>query len=329
MQSVNYRDRCAVIIPYKDCSTLLAQCLDSLLSVLPESAIAILVDDGSAVEASADPALCSFLQDRRIRYLRHPHNRGPAAARNTGICWCQEREIKLAILLDSDCLVLPNFVETHCNLHEKYPDVVCIGGAIIGLGRGLWAKLDGLMSWFTSIPNLPLREVKGIYHIPTTNMSLKLDLLLPDYSLFDTRFKTGEDVAFCKKLQSGGAKMLFSPQPVIQHLDRTRFKDFLRHQYRWGLHTYVVRFGDRSWGIFRRLLLALTFIVLLPAYAIVASAINMIPWLKQSLMFIQYCPLVLFIYLIKGIAVVVGICFPSIALYPVHLSSSFQNKKLK
>ena len=326
--AIDCQDRCAVIVPYKDCSEVLSKCLDSLLKVLPDSASVVLIDDGSKLEASVDPKLQAFLQDPHVCCLRHLENRGPAAARNTGVRWCWEQGIELVILLDSDCLVGPGFVETHCALHQQYPDVVCIGGAIHGIGKGLWAKLDGLMSWFTSVPNSEMRDVAGVYHIPTTNMSIKLNLSSRNFPLFENRLKTGEDVVFCKRLQSDGGKILFSPNPEIRHLDRTSFRGFLRHQYRWGLHTYVVRFGDRNWGIAKRLILALSFIFLLPAYALLASLINVLPWLKQSFLFLKYYPLILIVYLIKGFAVIEGICFPNTALYPSNFTPTLASEKL-
>ena len=312
---IDYLDKCAVIIPYKDCSQILSKCLDSLVPILPLGTKVLLIDDGSTLDAFKDPLLARFLKDKSIHYLRHQINQGPAAARNTGIRWCQYQDLKLVILLDSDCLVQPNFVETHCQLHRQYPDAICIGGSINGIGEGFWARLDGLMSWFTSIPDSPKREVGNIYHIPTTNMSIKLSLLPTDELPFDVRLRTGEDVVFCRKLRNAGARVLFCSQPEIYHLDRTNLRDFLRHQYRWGLHTYVVRFGNLDWGRSKRASVAVIFFFLMPAFAIISSTLNIIPWLKKSLTYLKYWPLLFLVYLFKGVAIFLGICSPGKALY--------------
>lgn len=95
-----------------------------------------------------------------------------------------------------------------------------------GVGDGIWATLDNLMSWFTSIPHTPLRDVDGLYHIPTTNMSLKLNVLSQESPLFDAHLRTGEDVQFVQRLRRAGYKLMFSPQPEISHYDRQSFADF-------------------------------------------------------------------------------------------------------
>jgi len=309
--STSDRDnKCCILIPFKDNHHILHECLTTVISHLPIEAKVLLIDDGSEVSLASSP-LAKFLSHPQIILLHHAVNLGVATARNTGLSWCRSNDIEILILLDSDCLISAGFVETHCQLHTEYPDVTCIGGGIQGVGEGIWAKLDGLMSWFTSIPNTPIRQVSGVYHIPTTNMSLKLSHF---DRLFDPQLRTGEDVVFVRQLIKAGLQVLYSPQPVIWHFDRTTFSDFLQHQWRWGLHTYAVRLGDKQWNDVQRFLFGILFALCIPAFALFCTTLNMIPWLNRSISNLRYFPALLLVYLYKSIAVLVGIFDPSKAL---------------
>jgi glycosyltransferase involved in cell wall biosynthesis len=288
------------------------------MATLPEAVQVVLIDDGSETPATDHRILQDYLQDPRVHLLQHAENRGAAAARNTGIQWCRTQGIELVILLDSDCVVKPGFVEAHCRLHVEYPHIACIGAAIQGLGAGLWAELDKVISWTTSIPGSPMRSVNGMYHIPTTNMSLKLSHLPRDLARFDARLRTGEDVVFVQKLQQAGISILFHPTPEIEHVDRDTLKGLLDHQYRWGLHTYTVRSNLAQVNHLQRWILALGFGLCIPIYACLGSWLILWPWMAQSLFYGRYyLPLVL-VYLVKGLAVLEGIWDPDKALHPAY-----------
>lgn len=306
--------KCCVLIPYRDGIGMLAECLASLQEDLPADTTILLVDDGSVADQSA---ISSNLNDLHIAVLRNATSLGPAAARNKGIAWCRERGVKILILLDSDCVPEHGFVAKHIYLHGEMPDVVCIGGGIRGRGRSYWARLDCIASWFTSLPESGARNVGPLVHIPTTNMSLKLQQLPFSGDLFNERLRTGEDVEFLRRLMAAGGRVKFSPIPIIAHRDRDDFRGFLRHQYRWAVHTYAVR-SDAKHSLTARVILGMAFFLLIPVYALVSSVLNVVPWLKVSPAKILWWPLLFVLYSIKGLGVVEGIFFPNHALYPAR-----------
>lgn len=69
----------------------------------------VVVDDGST--ASYEDVKAAF-DDSRIRYLRMPHNRGAAAARNAAI---ESARGEIIAFLDDDDELLPTFLEESCN----------------------------------------------------------------------------------------------------------------------------------------------------------------------------------------------------------------------
>jgi len=299
-----------VVIPFYNSGPEFLTCLDSLLENLPDNCRIILVDDGSE---KYPEGLNRRTENQNISLLKHGHSKGPGGARNTAIQWCREHYVELVILLDCDCIPGSDFIQTHIRLHSENPQIECIGGGIQGVGDGLWADLDRVASWFTSIPESEPRLVHGLYHIPTTNMSLKLERIPLKYDFFDVSLITGEDVKFVNQIRKKGCNVWFFPKPVVCHKDRASFLSFVKHQYRWGRHTYAMRFGGKGSLLFR-LILASVFGALSPMYAAAATLINIIPWIKVSKKYWKYSVPLIAVYALKSIAVVEGIIWPSHAL---------------
>src|SRR5262249_16415337 len=211
-----------------------------------------------------------------------------------------------------------DFVDRHLAHHRTHPEALCVGGAVEGRGDGFWAYLDGILSWFTSVPR-PDCLVNPPYHLPTTNLSLKLRERCRDLICFDARLRTGEDVALLEDLRRAGEIVRFCSLPHVVHRDRTGFAAVLRHQYRWGLHTFVVRLRRPPASPVLRLAFALAFIPLAPAYAAFATWLTMRLWLAYRRRDWPLVPLVYLAYLAKSVAVVHGAIVPRAALYPEEI----------
>ena len=211
----------------------------------------------------------------------------------------------IAIFLDADCKVTENFISAHCQLHKDHSETACFGGAIQGEGIGIWARIDGLMSWFTSLPGSRPHVVKAPYHLPTTNMSIKLSLFKTE-RLFVETLHTGEDVDFNVTSRKKGLVFRFNPFPIIHHKDRETFKKFFVHQYRWGMHFYAARFGDQPMGLISRGLFALSFLCAAPAYILLATILNVFPLVRISPLNFIWFPVIMLFYAIKSLAVVHG-----------------------
>src|SRR5262249_17500589 len=150
--------------------------------------------------------------------LRHLRNRGPAAARNTALDWCWQHEVDTAILIDSDCVVFPNFVALHLAQHHAHPRALGVGGALEARGDGLWARLDGAMSLFPSVPR-PDCLIDPPLHAPTNNLSIKLLRRCRELLRFNERLRTGEDVALAQELRRAGEVLRFASAPRVGHFD--------------------------------------------------------------------------------------------------------------
>jgi glycosyltransferase involved in cell wall biosynthesis len=94
----------SVVIPCYRGERFVADAIGSVLSQSEQALEVIVVDDGSP-DRSAEMA--AAIADQRIRVVRHAHNRGIAAARNTGLT---ESRAELVAFLDQDDLWLPGLV---------------------------------------------------------------------------------------------------------------------------------------------------------------------------------------------------------------------------
>ncbi len=299
--------RCCVLIAFKDRRAELHRCLESLLPQLSGGAHILLVDDGSERDIAALPEFAKFLSHSSVHLVRHPENLGVSAARNTGINWAADREFDIVIMTDSDCIVPPDFIEAHLALHRKYPSAPLVGGGIRGTGGTLWAKLDGMMTWFHCFPGLPERKLMRPYVAPTANLSLKIRMLPFGRRFFEDRLHTGEDTAFSRRVLKAGFEGILAPFPEILHADRERFLAFLRHQYEFGRHHYWIVHSDRGMGELclqplYRLVTAPLFVLAMPLYAVLGCYLNIRPWLRFDWRNSVYWPLLQCVWLVKGIA---------------------------
>lgn len=109
----------SVVVPTYQRAELVRQAVRTVLAQTFQDFEIIVVDDGSP-----EPIRLG-LPDDRLRVLRHETNRGPAAARNTGI---RAARGEVVAFLDSDDLWLPRKLEKQATLMEGAACVACVTG---------------------------------------------------------------------------------------------------------------------------------------------------------------------------------------------------------
>ena len=306
--------RC-VLTPFLGRLDQLERLLGQLLPQCPPDTAILLINDGGPVEA-VEQGLAQYMESSQVHLLHHESNQGVAAARNTGIAWCRAQRVELLLMVDSDCQVGDDFVSGHLALHEQHPEAACFGGGVVGQGRSIWAKLDGLVSWVHSMPLGESHEVPGLYHLPTTNFSLKMQAVADLDPVFDARLNTGEDALLIRYLRAAGRQVWFAPRPAIRHQDRERFLDVVSHHYAWGHHQYFVQLGQdlspRVFQLWYRGLFVLLFLPLMPFYALAGAGLNLLPWLRNKPASLLAFPAIYLLWLAKSCAVIEA------ALRPQH-----------
>jgi glycosyltransferase involved in cell wall biosynthesis len=99
----------------------------------------LLVDDASDDARSVDLLEKTAAQDPRIRIIRHDENRGPGAARNTGVA---EARADLIYLIDDDDLIEPTTLEKCLWFLDSHPEFDFVNGWSLAFGgqEYMWRK---------------------------------------------------------------------------------------------------------------------------------------------------------------------------------------------
>lgn len=105
----------SIIVPVYQVKEYVGECIESLLTQTYTNLEILLVDDGST---DGSGAICDQYagRDARVRVV-HQENQGPSAARNAGLDCAKGEYIAF---VDSDDVVLPDFIETLFGLVKKY-----------------------------------------------------------------------------------------------------------------------------------------------------------------------------------------------------------------
>ncbi len=312
-----------VIVPFLNRIDQVTRCVGELLNQLKPNTIVLLIDDGSTPDGFYSVAMQPILCHPQVYLIHHRDNYGVSAARNSGLHWCRKNNIDVVIMMDSDCLPTSNVIDEHLRLHREHPEAVCIGGTIIGRGKGLWAKLDGLTSWVHASPHKTgenFRYVDHPYHLATTNFSVKLKQLPQRDFVFDERLATGEDCLLIREMRREKKGVYYSVTPKIYHFDREDMVGVFKHHYRWGHHQYFIQLGGdispRCFNpVYRAGFFAL-FLPLMPLFALAGSVLNSKPLLFDRRAELIFYPLILLLWLGKGIAVLEACIRPYHCLLP-------------
>lgn len=282
-------------------------CLDSLLAFSdPEDKI-LLIDDGSTVLAATSKERIDRLTKRAgVTLQRCAKNAGIAATRNKAMEWAFEHDCALLIFLDADCCIEKGFIEEHIRLHSEWPDVLCIGGSIEGVSDGYWSHADNIVCWYNNSPRSRRRIVEPPLNLCSTNLSVKLAKAQRDIYRFNECLETGEDIEFNDRLRRAGGQIMFSPVPRVFHGNRVGFQDVALHQYKYGLHSYPVRFGRLGTSWLVRLSILVPLLLGAPALVVATSFVTLKDWLRHDPRQVIYVPGVLFLRMLFVVATLVG-----------------------
>jgi glycosyltransferase involved in cell wall biosynthesis len=134
----------SIVIPVYNTEKYIERCIDSVLNQTYRNIEVIVVDDCSP--DNSDNVLKDIINrsnkagDLEFKFLKHEHNSGLSAARNTGI---RASSGDYIFLLDSDDELPSSSIEHLVSLAEKYPGVDMVQGNI-------WCNDSHLAEWVTT-----------------------------------------------------------------------------------------------------------------------------------------------------------------------------------
>lgn len=208
----------SVVIPTHNRPDGLARVLSALRGqhLKREMFEVIVVDDGSTPPARADADGLS------VRIIRHPHARGPAAARNAG--WHAGRG-RLIAFVDDDCAPAAAWLACLVRAGGEDEDMLVIQGPVKAI-PGERPKLNPLSHTIqVAGPNRLFVSANIAYSRP----------LLEKLGGFDESFRrSGEDVELGARALKAGAQPLYSPEAIVYHEVRVvGLRQTLGHTLKW------------------------------------------------------------------------------------------------
>ncbi len=229
--------------------------------------------------------------------------------RNIGLKYAKKTS-KIILFLDSDIVPCSQLIKSHLKYHNIYKKIPILGGAVIPSffknKFNILEFLDGILSWFTSVKSTENKIVDFPYHLPTCNMSIKIDLVNKYKIFFDNNLVTGEDVDFCNQFRNVNKKIMYIKNSEVYHEDRKFIIPFIKHHWQWGKHQYYTLYEKNFSQLLGKFLFFISFLVLYPLFFSIINFISTIlvvyPWIKhKKKYFFLFLP-VYIIHFIKGIA---------------------------
>ncbi|MFB4309492.1 mycofactocin biosynthesis glycosyltransferase MftF [Actinomadura sp. GTD37] len=187
----------------------------------------IVVDDGSP-----DPGpLRRAAAAHGARLVRHDRNRGPAAARNTGL---RLVETAFAAFVDSDCRPAPGWLDVLMP-HFDDPRVAAAAPRVVprpGDTRLLARYEDARSALDMGREPALVRPGGRPGFVPTATLLVRVAAL--DGSPFDERLRLGEDVDLVWRLADEGWNVRYEPAAQVFHTPRLRPADWARRRHQYG-----------------------------------------------------------------------------------------------
>lgn len=223
----------SLVIPGKNATRTIRQCLDSVVPMLENGLTEIIfVDDGSTDETE------SIVAEYPVRIV-HAGGLGPGGARNCG--WHEARE-GLVWFIDSDCVAEPDALKLLVP-HLDDPKVAGVGGSygnmlpgsllacliheeIIERHRQMTSEVDFLGSFNVLYRRSVLQQVGG----------------------FDEKFFNGpgspgaEDAELAYRVHKAGHVLHFESDSLVGHYHPTNLRRYCRaqrHHGKWRVNLYL------------------------------------------------------------------------------------------
>jgi GT2 family glycosyltransferase len=227
----------SIVLITRNRAGMLARCLRTLFAQTWRPLEILVVDDGST-DATPDELarLGATAGGVPFRVLRHPHNRGIGAARNTGIAAAQGEWIAFT---DDDCEAAPDWLAALVRTGMAHPDAAIVGGAIDEPPQPTWAQRasEGLNHLGASAGEA--RAVVGC------NMAFRAGFLRAHP--FDEGARSyADELDRCLVARAHGLRIRFTPEARVVHHHRHTIGSFLRQQWRRGAGSVWVRARHRA-----------------------------------------------------------------------------------
>lgn len=217
-----------VVVPTRDRASAVA----GLLAALPAGVPVVVVDDGSAEPS----VLAAVAAEHGATCVRHERNRGPAAARNTGL-----RSVRTPFVAFVDSDVRPDqgwLGELRRHLDDPLtalaaPRVLGLPPSAPGSSRRSWVEQYERDRSSLDLGAHPaaVRVHGAVSYVPSACVVARVAALGDG---FDESMRAGEDVDLVWRLLAGGHGVRYVPSATVRHTHRTRVWPWLARKAFYG-----------------------------------------------------------------------------------------------
>lgn len=212
----------SVIIPAYRAAGTLSECLESVCAQELERPFEVIVVDSSA-DGSEDEIRARF---PLVQVVSLPVRTAAGAARNAG---ARKARGEVLAFLDADCSAPPGWLARLVSEQEAHGGVV--GGSVAPRPPhdvvGLFVHAL-LFSQF-----MPGRPRALVPYVPSCNLAVGRERFL-ELGGFEEDLLRTEDMAFGVRANGAGESVLFAPDVVVAHAQRTSLREGMRHQWASG-----------------------------------------------------------------------------------------------
>jgi glycosyltransferase involved in cell wall biosynthesis len=210
----------SVIVPAYRAARTLERCVESLLAQDHDRFEVIVV-----ASADSDAELPRLDADPRIQVVTSVPRLSAAAARNRGVAAAQG---PLLAFTDAD-VVVPSYW-LRALLAASANGTKCVAGSV---RNGTPESAAGTAEYMLEFLDLhPARPARTAWHGATCNLLVPREIW-ERYGPFPEDMVGGEDTLLTGLARADGA-FVFAPGADVTHLNRTRVRDVLAHQYDFG-----------------------------------------------------------------------------------------------
>jgi glycosyltransferase involved in cell wall biosynthesis len=200
----------SVVVPAYNVAPYIAEALDSIFAQTFRDFEVIIVNDGSPDTVELERVLAPYLT--RIVYLKQS-NRGPSAARNTGISAARGRYVAL---LDADDAWLPEYLAEQTRALASQPglDLIYSDAMLFGEGEGTGRSF---MKTYPSRGAVTVESLLSQHCVVITSCVVARRDAVVAAGLFDERYRRVEDFQLWVRMAYGGARLDYQRKILARH----------------------------------------------------------------------------------------------------------------
>lgn len=226
----------SIIVPVYNRPDEVDELLQSLSTQTFRQFEVVIVEDGSQVPCQE---VCQRYADKLDIHYYQKANSGPGQSRNYGV---ERAQGQYVIILDSDAVVPPAFMEAVNSELAERDDIVAWGGpdaAHPSFTIVQKAISYAMTSFFTTGGIRGGRKQLDKFYPRSFNMGVRRDVYLQLGGFSPMRFSKmslyGEDIDFSIRIYKAGYTCRLFPEAWVWHKRRTDFRRFWRQVYNSGI----------------------------------------------------------------------------------------------